>query len=198
MAFKGQNHRPSHEASAQRTYGDRGGTNFSAKPGPRGGDDRGRWPANVLLDDAAAIALDETTGVLTSGANPSRRNSDKFRNAYQPYAGADCTPERGADAGGASRFFYCAKASAGERGEGNTHPTVKPLALLRWLAGLILPPKRESPRRLIVPYSGSGSEMIAALQAGWDEVVGIEGDGKYIEIAHARARKYYPLLVEAS
>jgi DNA modification methylase len=58
--------------------------------------------------------------------------------------------------------------------------------LIRYLARLILPPKRGTPRRILVPFSGSGSEMIGCLQAGWDEVVGIEREAEYIEIAKAR------------
>ena len=45
-----------------------------------------------------------------------------------------------------------------------------------------------TPRRLLVPFSGSGSEMIGALLAGWDEVVGIERETEYCEIAEARLR----------
>lgn len=60
----------------------------------------------------------------------------------------------------------------------NHHPTVKALDLCRYLATLILPPPRDdgSPRRLLVPFSGSGSEAIGALLAGWEEVVCIEND----------------------
>ncbi len=68
----------------------------------------------------------------------------------------------------------------------NHHPTVKPIALAEYLARLILPPKRDTPRRLLVPFSGSGSEIIGALRAGWDEVVGIELSPEYAEIAEAR------------
>ncbi len=68
----------------------------------------------------------------------------------------------------------------------NHHPTVKPIALDEYLARLILPPKRDTPRRLLVPFSGSGSEIIGALLAGWDEVVGIELSPEYVEIAEAR------------
>jgi len=92
----------------------------------------------------------------------------------------------GASSGGPSRFFYCAKASPQERGEGNTHPTVKPLQLCEYLARLLLPPKRDTPRRLVVPFSGSGSEMIGALTAGWDQVVGIELSPEYCDIAGTR------------
>lgn len=177
------------EASADRRHTGNGSTNFAAKPGPRGGSPLGRWPANVILDETSAELLDQQTGILTSGANPTRRNSDKFRNTYSDFEGQrECEPARGADAGGASRFFYCAKASASER-DGNVHPTVKPLKLTEYLARLILPPKRDVPRSLIVPFSGSGSEMLGAITAGWDEVTGIEREEQYIEIARARMEK---------
>jgi site-specific DNA-methyltransferase (adenine-specific) len=68
----------------------------------------------------------------------------------------------------------------------NDHPTVKPLALCRWLGTLLLPPESIKPCRLLVPFAGTGSEMIGALEAGWDEVVGIEQDAHYCEIAGAR------------
>jgi site-specific DNA-methyltransferase (adenine-specific) len=63
--------------------------------------------------------LDEQSGELVSGANPTRRNSDKFRDAYGEFKGqAECIPARGLDVGGASRFFYCAKPSREERDYG--------------------------------------------------------------------------------
>jgi DNA modification methylase len=114
-----------------------------------------------------------------------------------------------------SRYFYCAKASRKERDAGcetlplkarpthgnglgnqpdqqrainhNTHPTVKPLSLTGHLAKLILPQSSpDTQRRLLVPFSGSGSEMIGGLQAGWNDVVGIELSAEYIEIAKQR------------
>lgn len=79
----------------------------------------------------------------------------------------------------------------------NFHPTVKGLRLLKHLATLSLPPPRAegNPRRLIVPFSGSGSEMVAALRAGWDEVVGIQREADadergYLEIARARLERW--------
>lgn len=68
----------------------------------------------------------------------------------------------------------------------NLHPTVKPIALCRWLATLLLPPAEYGPRRILVPFAGSGSECIGAMQAGWEEVVGIEKEAEYVEIAEAR------------
>ena len=67
-------------------------------------------------------------------------------------------------------------------------PAVKPLQLCEYLARLILPPDQGSPRTILVPYAGSGSEMIGAMRAGWDDVRGIEIDRHYVEIAKKRIR----------
>jgi len=67
----------------------------------------------------------------------------------------------------------------------NHHPTVKPLSLTKYLANLIKPP---TGGRLLVPFSGSGSEMIGALQAGWEYVEGVELTEEYIPIAEARIK----------
>ncbi len=72
-----------------------------------------------------------------------------------------------------------------ERARGNIHPSVKPLELIRYLEKLFKPPDTVK-SRLLVPFSGSGSEVIAAMQAGWREVTGIEIDEKYCVIAEAR------------
>ena len=102
---------------------------------------------------------------------------------------------------GVERFFYCNKASTNERNAGlpagmiNDHATVKPVALAKYLASLLLPPKRSTPRRILVPFSGSGSEMAGAILAGWDDVVGVENGGgddtvakRHVAIAEARLR----------
>lgn len=68
----------------------------------------------------------------------------------------------------------------------NPHPTVKPLALCKWLATLLLPPEEYAPRRILVPFAGSGSEVIGAVLAGWEEVIGIENEEEYVQIAKAR------------
>ena len=68
----------------------------------------------------------------------------------------------------------------------NIHPTCKPIDLIRWLATLLLPPAEYAPRRILVPFCGSGSEMIGCGLAGWDEIVGVELMPEYAEIAEAR------------
>ena len=115
----------------------------------------------------------------------------------------------------ADPVFYCAKVSSSEREGGlrrfetktrnrvnagglendpkwkptrvkNIHPTVKPIKLTQYLAKLLLPPEHYKPRRLLVPFSGVGSEIIGADMAGWEEVVGIEMDEYFCELAEAR------------
>ena len=76
----------------------------------------------------------------------------------------------------------------------NVHPTVKPLSLTKYLANLIKPP---TGGRLLVPFSGSGSEMIGALQAGWEYVEGVEITEEYIPIAEARIKYWLEQMAEA-
>lgn len=68
----------------------------------------------------------------------------------------------------------------------NVHPCVKPIALNRWLATLLLPPARYTPRRLLIPFAGVASEYIGALLAGWEEIVGVELEAQHVKIAEAR------------
>lgn len=67
----------------------------------------------------------------------------------------------------------------------NHHPTLKPIALWQYIARLLLPPKRYNPQ-LLVPFAGTGSEMIGGLYAGFLRVVGIEMNDEYIPINQAR------------
>jgi DNA modification methylase len=70
----------------------------------------------------------------------------------------------------------------------NPHPTLKPIALAKYLATLLLPPDEYAPRRILIPFSGVGSEMVGAALAGWEHIVGIEFDTEndYVEIAKKR------------
>jgi hypothetical protein len=72
----------------------------------------------------------------------------------------------------------------------NPHPTVKPLALARYLATLLLPPVEYAPRRLFVPFAGVASECIGAMQAGWEQVTGVELTEEYLPIARARVEHW--------
>jgi predicted RNA methylase len=129
---------------------------------------QGRWPANLIHDGS-----EEVVGLLNDAA----------------------------------RFFYCAKASAKDRDEGvagvagvaggmsgrrdgsmgsitmrkNTHPTVKPTDLMRYLCRLVTPPGGT----VLDPFAGSGSTGKAAALEGF-RFIGIEREAEYVEIARAR------------
>ena len=63
----------------------------------------------------------------------------------------------------------------------NTHPTVKPVALMRWLCRLVTPPGGI----VLDPFTGSGTTGVAAVQEGF-RFIGIEREAQYVEIARAR------------
>jgi len=153
-------------------------------PGPKAGTVGNgrvaRWPANVLLDEDAAELLDQQapdTGAYapvkgTEPSKPAKNVYGEFRRGGGAFYG---------DRGGASRFFYTAKASRLERGEGNDHPTVKPVALMCWLVRLVVPPGG----LVLDPFAGSGTTGIAALREGF-QFVGIEENAKYCRLARKR------------
>ena len=163
----------------------------------------GRWPANVTLDETAAAMLDEQTGELTSG---SRREGlvGGFGKGDIYGDGMTALGATQGDKGGASRFFYCPKADREERNRGvytdaaqvfgpgtlpgslskpmqNTHPTVKPVELMRWLCRMVTP----KGGTVLDPFTGSGSTGVAAMREGF-EFIGVEREAEYVEIARAR------------
>lgn len=79
------------------------------------------------------------------------------------------------------RFFWCPKARGKERGEGNNHPTVKPIDLMRYLVRLVTPPGGV----VLDPFAGSGSTLVAAEREGFDSI-GIELEERYCTIAKRR------------
>lgn len=83
--------------------------------------------------------------------------------------------------GDAARFFYCAKASKADRDAGNSHPTVKPTELMRYLCRLVTPPGGV----VLDPFMGSGSTGKAAVLEGF-RFIGIEREAEYLEIARGR------------
>ena len=141
----------------------------------------GRWPANLLLDEEAAAQLDAQTGILTSGTNCVRRKEGHFLEHGGLGKAGDVQTTYG-DSGGASRFFYCSKASKKERGPGNNHTTVKPLDLMEYLLGLLSTPNGGV---ILDPFMGSGSTLVAARRLG-RKCIGIELDPHNYEIAVQR------------
>ena len=149
---------------------------------PSEGAARGRWPCNVTLSHAHACRSGRCAASCAAGL------LDRSRPAVRP-----------------SRFYYCAKPSRAERDAGcetlpardapiyhtagtsrprrNTHPTVKPVELMRWLIRLTVPPDGI----VLDPFTGSGTTGVAALHEQ-RRFAGIEQDAAYARIARARLR----------
>lgn len=150
----------------------------------------GRHPANVVAGhepdcEEEGCAPGCAVAMLDAGAESGRASS-----------GRRTAP---------SRFLYCPKVSrvereagceelpthvldlfpnAGPRPDGRTHnphPTVKPLALMRWLVRLVCPPGG----LLLDPFMGSGTSGAAAALEG-RRFCGIELEPAYLKIAAAR------------
>lgn len=144
--------------------------------------DTDRYPTHLILDGAAAAALNERSG-----------KGDVARYFYQAKA-STWEREAGLEDFEASTVDDGRKKpidNAFQRGETirrNHHPTIKPIQLIEYLARLLLPPERSTPRRLLIPFAGTGSEIIGAQLAGWDEVVGIERDSEYARLNRARCQ----------
>jgi DNA methylase len=167
----------------------------------------GRWPANVVLDPEAAEVLDRQSGDLSvnrpavyrrdAATAKGRRNASSF-----DFGAAESGSVRSGfgDSGGASRFFtvagftdddltsfrYVAKPDRAERNaglDGNFHPTVKPLDLMRWLVRLVTPPGGT----VLEPFAGSGTTLAAAVLEGFD-AVGIELTADYLPLIEGRVR----------
>lgn len=205
------------EDSADRTYTGNGGTNFSMKPGVRGGDAAGRWPANLIHDgsDEVRAVFPEANGQQGDLVNHGvcRQSPNGIFGGMRP---ALDHPARVESDKSAARFFYCAKTSKQDRSEGcehlppkqyshdgrdtpidnayqrnsNHHPTVKPTELMRYLWRLVTPPGGTG----LDLFMGSGSGGKAAILEGFG-YIGIELDRDengnplgYFDISIARIR----------
>jgi site-specific DNA-methyltransferase (adenine-specific) len=147
----------------------------------------GRWPANLVIDEATAEQLDKQSGI-TKSSKPGVRTSDGFNaNSYGSGMGIKAGQANGeyGDKGGASRFFYVARASKSDRNEGldiiNNHPTVKPTSLMQYLICLITPDNGV----VLDPFAGSGSTGKAAILEG-KRFIGIELTADYLPIIEGR------------
>ena len=146
--------------------------------------DAGRWPTNVVLDQAQAQALDQQSGV-----SQSRIGSPRGAGAGDGW-GMTRTGAEYDDQGGASRFFpvfrYEAKAPTSERPsvDGVAHPTVKPLDLMRWLVRLVTPPHGV----VLEPFAGSGTTAEACVHEHM-RCIAIERESDYLPLITARLTK---------
>ena len=140
----------------------------------------GRWPANVVLDEHAADELDRQ-----SGESSSRIGKPRGAASGEGW-GMTATGAEYADQGGASRFFYVAKAPTSERPRvgGIAHPTVKPLDLMRWLVRLVTPPGGT----VLEPFAGSGTTAEACVLEGF-RCIAIEREADYLPLIASRLDK---------
>src|SRR5699024_8470862 len=149
---------------------------------------KGRWPANVILDEHMAGVLDQQSGVSKSPANYVR-GADASANLYDhamSNKGSGELAQNYGDSGGASRFFYVARAPKRERPEVNgvKHATVKPLTLMRYLVRMVTPPGGI----VLDPFVGSGTTIEAALLEGFQSI-GIELTDEYLPLIQQRIQR---------
>ena len=78
----------------------------------------GRWPANIILDEHTAGLLDEQSGERQAGAFPKKANVATGKHYEGGWNAVEREQRLSLDSGGASRFFYVAKASKKDRNEG--------------------------------------------------------------------------------
>jgi site-specific DNA-methyltransferase (adenine-specific) len=150
----------------------------------------GRFPANVMHDGSEEVVsgfpnTGQGGGKPYSYAGREYDNKDtSMFNGDKPQA-----PSNYNDMGTAARFFYCPKVSKSERGENNTHPTVKPQELMKYLCRLVTP----KGGIVLDPFMGSGSTGMACKDEGF-EFIGIEREKEYFEIAEKRINSASPLM----
>jgi DNA modification methylase len=141
----------------------------------------GRWPANVAHDDSDEVlaAFPDSAGQLYD-----RPQLPKKSNGIYGDFGEQAPALARGDSGSAARFFFSAKADSEDRW-GSKHPTVKPVALIRWLMRLVTPPGGLT----LDPFAGSGTAGVAALAEGFDAIL-IEREAEYITDIEARLAYY--------
>jgi len=132
----------------------------------------GRWPANVIIDDS--IEADWTPYFYCAKASKAERNAglDGLPKKHNKYG----NQKNGKDIGNGSvndKFTTTPRQ--------NFHPTVKPLALMKYLCKLITPPGGI----ILDPFAGSGSTLVAATLEGFNSI-GIEVTADYLPIIEAR------------
>jgi site-specific DNA-methyltransferase (adenine-specific) len=111
-------------------------------------------------------------------AKPNRKERDAGLEHLTPSTGGEATGGRKEGSAGLDN----PRAGAGRKGGSrNTHPTVKPIALMRWLARLVTPPGGI----VLDPFVGSGSTGVAAVREGF-RFIGVDASAEYLELAKGR------------
>ena len=174
---------------------------------------QGRWPSNLLLDEEAAAMLDAQSGTLKSGALNKGHKQNQSNDKFQKAKGERFILKNyGNDSGGASRFFYVAKASKAERNRGlegmpgkftatmndgigaREHNEKEPSAYNQNFHPTVKPIKlmqylitliTPPGGKVLDPFMGSGSTGVAAKNLNRN-FIGCEMSPEYFEIAKKR------------
>lgn len=184
----------------------------------------GRWPANVVLDEDAAALLDEQSGERATKRIEKPCPEPEIRGHRWGTMQGDRGPRGYTDDGGASRFFYVAKASSAERNRGLSGLPERRVDPVNHTDQRVwdIPGSHATPRanhhptvkpialmqwlcRLVTPpggtvldpFMGSGSTLIAASREGFN-AVGIELDPEYAEIARRRIQADCPMFADVA
>lgn len=137
----------------------------------------GRFPANILHDGESFEGKEWERYFYCAKATTADR--DDGLQLFEKVSAGDATGGRKEGSAG----LNSPRAGAGRRdGARNTHPTVKPTELMRWLCGLLARPGAS----ILDPFTGSGSTWRGA-KLNQQKFVGVELSAEYIQIAKARA-----------
>lgn len=171
-----------HNGIYSRSEGGNDGKDYDSTSG---GASRFFYQVSTQLDEADPF-------LYQSKVSPKERNSglDELEDIKMAVSGG----AQGADGRGKEEYLQDSIGLNRIKVVKNGHPTLKPINLAKYLATLLLPPVEYAPRRIFIPFSGSGSEMIGAGLAGWEHVVGVEFDteNNYVEIAKKRLEHWLP------
>jgi site-specific DNA-methyltransferase (adenine-specific) len=146
-----------------------------------GSSELGRFPANVMHD---GLETEWARFFYCPKTSKSERNDglDNFETKKMGMSGGAQSKGEGYDKGqgiGLNRVI--------ERK--NTHPTVKPVDLMRYLCRMVTP----KGGTVLDPFMGSGSTGMAAKDEGFD-FIGIEKEKEYFEICESRIKRFAPLM----
>ena len=146
----------------------------------------GRFPANVMHDGSEVIVsgFPNTKSIKGHPRTANIKNQTRLNNSEEVFVNCEYDDE-----GSSARFFYCPKVSKSERGDDNTHPTVKPQELMKYLCRLVTP----KDGTVLDPFMGSGSTGMAAKDEGFN-FIGLEREKEYFEIAEKRINAASPLM----
>jgi site-specific DNA-methyltransferase (adenine-specific) len=176
----------------------------------------GRWPANIIFDEEAGQVLDQQSGISTGKIGMTQQSSPNKIYGEFKSTGDTKVNDGITDKGGASRFFYCPKASKKDRDEGmdgfeekmseiaqiNSQTKLQPNG--EYVENITLPRKNVHPTvkptelmlyliKLVTPKGKTVMDCFMgsgstgkAAVKGGFDFIGIEREEEYYKIAEAR------------